>query len=494
MIEAPMPCADHIDLATLSAWRDRALTSAEYRQLTEHVAVCPSCQYRLRAIDRIGQSLQLPDTDEYQERIWRGLQARMRRPAAAHFAGVPRLVAAISVLVIIALFALLAYRGHFLQPEKTMATATIPPTLTPLPAIWQSVPSVSYAVGIAFATNDLQTGYVCGNPASSAGPMKLGVTHDAGLTWTTSSLTEIRGGYCKIYISPYDALDVVLEGWTCSGNCLTGNKYMGTYRSGDGGKTWTQLVLPPGNEASGVTAIEFPVWTPAALFVLAEPSTSTETISPEHAIAVSINGDPLTWTTENPITPIPANPFSIKIFTTGNSINFSMTQPNSFGLTDMFTSQDNGATWVHSKPQGLSPTIGTLRTAADRHTLVGVHDTLQGNDIIDQQAVFSTDGGKTWSASSAFPKNSSLWELPLVYTTLDGSMFVALTPFGVSSSVQQGIYKLAPRGTSWVFVAPLVGEGSTFVAVSGDSTGLPKIVWEIDIANSPPTLEFHPIR
>ncbi len=496
MIEAPTPCDAHVDLVTLSAWRDRAVSITEYRRLTDHIAVCSACQYRLRTLDHIGQSLQSPDTDAYQERIWHGLQAKMQRPAVVHFTLAPRLVAAISVLVIIALFALVGYQGHFLQNKQTMATAT--PTPTVLPNIWQAVPAIQYAVAITFAQSDLQTGYVCGNPDSTADTLKLGVTHDAGLTWTTSLLAGIPGNYCQIAVSPYDADDIVLVSQSCSQGCFTTNILRGTYRSRDGGKTWAKLVVPPGNEASDSTIPVSPVWTPTALFVLTALTNPNgkETAAPAHAIAVSVNGGPLAWTQANPAIPVPANHYSYSIFTLGDNINFMMTQPNRTDLTDQFTSSNNGASWVHITPKGLLPTIGTIQIAADKHTVIGVHDTLQGNDITDQQAVVSADGGKTWSASTAFPKNSALWGGGVVFaTTLDGSMFTALTPFRVSD-VQQGIYDLAPGGTSWVFIAPLVGEGDRFVAVSGDGNGHPTLVWAsiYNSATSSSILEYHPIR
>jgi hypothetical protein len=174
----------------------------------------------------------------------------------------------------------------------------------------------------------------------------------------------------------------------------------------------------------------------------------------------------------------------MSIFTLGNSINFYMAQTNSNVL---YTSLDNGASWVHITPQGPSPVPSSIHTAADGHTVIGVYVNNQDNPIVR-----STDGGKTWSATPAFPKNSP--QVGSVYTTSDGSIFTALVPLRVPG-VLYDIYQLAPGNSNWTLVAQLINEGTAFFGVSGESNGHPTLVWAIDNTRSPPPiLEYHPIR
>lgn len=422
----------------------------------------------------------------------------MKHPSSAFVIGGTAAAALVTIFFVV-FVALANHTGstHSITITGT-ATATVTtnpsPTITPspLPNIWQPA-SVNYGKAIAFAPGDSQTGYVCGNPGNTTSTLQLGVTHDGGMTWVTHSISGITGASCSIAINPYDANEIVLASLDCWYGCGEGSSV--SYRSFDGGKTWSSLVMSPGNEGSGWTELATPIWTPTALFFgVATGSSLNFTQLPPHPIAVSVNRGPLTWTQRNPISQ--ANFGITAIFTLGNSINAYATTAHINGNApqgDLATSNDNGATWTQVTPKGVvsGPEVivpDSFRSVSDGHELIGF---VFGASYY----LRSTDGGKTWDLLPTLqgPANSTAGADTQV--TPDGSIY------GVVGDTKTGIFifRLAPGGTAWTSVVSLANdatENQSFTAVSWDANGHPKLIWSATVKGGPPNyqpvLEYHP--
>ena len=498
-------CSARIDAETLSAWRSRLLTPQEQQSITTHIADCAACQQIIAGFDRIAQILRTPSRMPSQDSIWRGVQASItrKRGPVMHmpkslFAGIGVAVALATVFIVV--FVALANRSGHTTPISIISTAppTVTPTTissptsisTPLPNIWQPAALINYGKAIAFARSDPQTGYVCGDssPGDTVTTLELGVTHDGGHTWTTKSLQGITGDNCNIAVNPYNANDIVLSIVSCWVDC-NGISY-NPYRSLDGGKTWTHQVLPPGNGASVDYFLNSPVWTPTALFFYVSPISAAVGF-PAHLIAVSVNGGSLTWTTN----PEPqTNDQIIQIFTVGNSIHAFDDVPSDVqgNHWDLATSTDNGATWVHIKPQGTT-IPDYVQSDSDVHIVLGF---IFGIDV--PSYLRSTDGGRTWGVLPTLPAGGHTSLLP-------GAQAPDGTIFGLYSVLNTGdsIYKLAPGGTDWTSLGSIAQDpagNQDSIAVSCDVTGHPEIVWLVTSKASGsgsnqtflPVLEYHP--
>jgi len=76
-----LQCADGIDTATLSAWRDEQLTPGTQSSLRAHIADCVACQRRLTQFDLTAQMLLAQDELEPGDRILSGVRERAARLA-----------------------------------------------------------------------------------------------------------------------------------------------------------------------------------------------------------------------------------------------------------------------------------------------------------------------------------------------------------------------------------------------------------------------------
>jgi hypothetical protein len=309
------------------------------------------------------------------------------------------------------------------------------PTHTPvvLPDIWQSMRSVKYGKAITVSQSDPQTGYVCGNRGNKSinpDPLEFSKTTDGGFIWASPIAVAIAGNNCRLALNPYDINDIVLISYHCWTGC--GDDDGVPYRSRDGGKTWTKLVLPPGNEASGMTTPTDPVWTPTALFVSAvTQGTTGPHPSPAHYFAASVNGGPLRWTSHNPDFGVPISSLSqgIQIFTVGSRLSaYGGLTINTHFQGIIATSSANGASLAHFMASGAVPEA--ISPVSNGQTLI--------EDNIHAYVV-STDNGQTWKQLPAIPGGAETIIMPgEQVVTPDGSVFGALA--GNSNGVKSGIY------------------------------------------------------
>ena len=128
------PCRLGISGDTLSAYRDRDLAPAEIQTVRAHIPTCAACQARLAAFDRVAQALRAERDLEPDGRIWATLHPRIIRKE--HAAMNPRSIisggiAALSVIIIVALFAVIFVNHRGGGPAT--ATATLPPGQTTTP-------------------------------------------------------------------------------------------------------------------------------------------------------------------------------------------------------------------------------------------------------------------------------------------------------------------------------------------------------------------------
>jgi hypothetical protein len=395
-------------------------------------------------------------------------------------------------LVVTLILVLVSHTSKSKHTASATPTPTFTPTPTitptPLPNIWQSVSSINYGKGIAFSTSQPQIGYVCGNTngiLNSSNNLEIGKTSDSGFTWSAPMTTSVPGSNCRIAINPYNSDDIVMTSYQCWEMC--GDDAGKPYRTLDGGKTWTKLVLPSGNEASYMTTPIDPVWTPDALFftVTTPGAIGGDLPAPTHHIAVSVNGGPLAWTSQEPnfgLNMPASSVYDISIFTVGKTVNVynaNMSVPLQGNLS---TSTDNGATWSSVATTGTIP--NNLFPSSNEQTLYGITPSIK--------CVKSVDGGKTWTSLPDMQGDYSISISDIPLAMNDGSLFVFFAP---TNNGTRGIYKLLPNATTWTLVTSTTTEQS-FSAISSDKNGRPILIWSTSVHLSgndfSPILEYHP--
>ena len=271
MIETPTPCDLDITTATLSAWRDQALSAQEQTRIAAHVTNCAACRVRLAAFDAVGQALRSLGPTYYQERIWRGVRMQMQQKTPRRSPNVPRWVAAAAaVLIIIGVVGTFTARSNFLHgkrggtttPASATATATVPASVklnwhsTPL-APWQIGPD-AFQASIAIAASDGNTVYACQQPQGS-NSIHLYVTHDQSVTWQRlPDVPSVANGFCSVTVDDSDAATLIISiGQGSSGggyrallpvtspNGIASSpgytSLMNNEMSTDGGKTWHEV-------------------------------------------------------------------------------------------------------------------------------------------------------------------------------------------------------------------------------------------------------------
>jgi hypothetical protein len=405
-----------------------------------------------------------------------------------------------ATIVILVVTIVFVRASHSSTPKHAISSTSTPsptpsPTTTPtaLPNIWQTASSVNYGKGITFSMSQPLTGYVCGNTTNmpnSPPNLELGKTSDGGFTWSAPITTSVPGNNCALAINPYNINDIVMTSYSCWEGCGDDNGM--PYRSVDGGKTWTKLVLPSGNEASYMTKPVAPVWTPNALFVtVTYPGTMGGDLpAPAHHIAVSINAGPLAWTSQEPnfgLNMPASSVYSISIFTSGKAINAynAMGTPLQGFLS---TSTDNGMTWTPATITGSIPTY--LNSTSNEQDLYG--------SLSNDKCVKSTDGGKTWINLPDAPQGYSSTGM-FSLAANDGTLFLSFVKVGDIS-----IYKLLPNATTWTHVTSISTDQSTdrrISAVSSNKNNRPMLIWSTSVhqngSNSSiifsPVLEYHPV-
>jgi hypothetical protein len=185
-------------------------------------------------------------------------------------------------------------------PVSTHTPTAIPPT--PYTGnTWFSVPGLNFGKSIAFSLSDSKVGYVCGNMDTGSGPataILLSQTTNGGLTWSSPVATSIVARSCEIYINPTTPQDIIIHASSCIG-CDAPPQ---PYRSLDGGQSWQKLTIAGAGYICGE-----PVWLGTSLYFAMLNCNGTPVEGQEpvaHHLAVSQNGKPLEWTSEQGL-PIP---------------------------------------------------------------------------------------------------------------------------------------------------------------------------------------------
>jgi hypothetical protein len=490
---ASSACSQRISGETLSAWRSRLLDPGEAERIAAHVDSCPACQAHLATFDRIARELRSQRLPISGDALWRrvagAISQRERNPMSRTNKAVALTGLGAMAIVVILFAALLLTRSPGQSGSTPIAnatntptaTATRSPTATPVPERWQTLTSIDYGKGLAFASNTPQTGYICGNTDHQGGgdvPLQLGVSHDGGRTWLPATALPISGDDCIIFVNPTDASDLVIRSFHCWEGC--GDEAGIPYRSVDGGKTWAQLVLPPGNESSGLTDAGPVNWIGSTLFTYAiPPGTQGGQPAPKHEVAYSVNNGPLTWAATNPF-PLSGYPYNVSdSFSLGNKFCLLGNSNNELSCT-----QDDGTNWQATTASGVAPFY--VVPSPDGKTLFGY-------SYLDNIVSSSADGGQTWAELPSIPGGSNAASIVSMAAAPDNTIYALNYPG--SGPTVAGVYKLAPGGGSWSLAASYPAEQYTALdplAVTWNNSGHPQTLWAVGI-NGPNPGGFIPI-
>jgi hypothetical protein len=349
------------------------------------------------------------------------------------------LLTGVAALLLIALAArlLIIHGGRWGARGSTLTTTATP--AGGLPAGWTTTPLGSgNAAGIAVAPSDPRTIYACLHGRQG---LVLSVTHDAGGSWTSTTV-PLQGGYCAVDVAPTNPDDVVLP--------------VDLGRSLDGGHDWQPLPQTGMNlSAMG--------WVDASLYVAMTPvqplpgigGPQTPTIYVSHNGSAFTNLDP-----HGTLGGISLNGVGINIVTGhGSTILIAST---SSGLLSI----DGGQTWSTVKFEDAGGPVHLLSTSPDGQTLVG-------DDVI------SHDWGRTWQALSA--ALLALVSPNSLHMTPDGTLCASIAD-GVTSiqpgvaNAQSYLYILPPGATQWTADLQLP-KGIIPYTVTWDVSGHPARLW-----------------
>jgi len=386
-----------------------------------------------------------------------------------------RALAALAVmLAVLLIFAGLFFASHIVH--KTVAGASPTRSLTPTPTIdtlgWQRVAGLPNGHWVAFGRSSPLDGYACSSQANSA--LAINVSTDGGQTWVPVASPPVSGPWCRIYVNPYNGREVIASAIGCW-DCINGMSMLA--RSLDGGNSWTSLTVPPGNEASGATAFDAPVWTPTSLYLPVDfpaGQTTQNQTPPAHVLAVSIDGHALVWTKTDPFVAAAAstaNFYPLAAFAVGVQYiigHHEQQTPN----YDFSSTTDGGATW---------------RTFIGGFGLIHFLSTYYGNTTIGidgdsgSQLAITRDGGASWQALPAFAT-----DIEFEVMTGDGIFFGkdgTIYAVGSSAPPALAVYALTPGGVNWHLLTSYA-YGQEPIAVSVNAAGLPAALWSVQYATT----------
>lgn len=400
-----------------------------------------------------------------------------------------RALAALAVMLVVllsfvALF--LARDNVYKSVASTLPMTSLTPSIntvavekpSPAPTMdtlgWQHVAGLSNGRWVAFGRSSPLDGYACSSQANST--LEINVSTDGGQTWVPVTSPPISGPWCRIYVDPYNGREVIASAIGCW-DCINGMSMLA--RSLDSGNSWARLTVPPGNEASGATAFDAPVWTPTALYLPVDFSADQTTQSqslPAHVLAVSIEGHALAWTKTDPFVAAAAstaNFYPLAAFAVGAQyiIGHHEQQTPNF---DFSSTTDGGATWrTFIGGFGLLHFLSTY----DGRTAIGIGG---GTNFASQLAV-TRDGGASWQALPVFSP-----EVEIAVTTGDGIFFGnngTIYAVGNSAPTTLAIYALTPGSSDWHLLTPYPNWQEP-IAVSVNAAGLPAALWSVQIASA----------
>jgi hypothetical protein len=129
------PCSQKVSAEILSAWRSNALVPSEQQRLTIHVSGCLACQQTLAQFERIASALRIPPLMPPQIDILKALHLQIatksKPPSLEQRYRLPHIGVVTGVcLLLMAFFAVFAYRNGVFFSQGTASTATTPPKPT----------------------------------------------------------------------------------------------------------------------------------------------------------------------------------------------------------------------------------------------------------------------------------------------------------------------------------------------------------------------------
>lgn len=453
----PNTCAVGLSVEELAAWRDGLLLAPERQRLERHLPTCRACQAQLDAFDRVARTLRSRRPPDMQEEVWRGVQRQMgnggrstRRLRGRSMRG--PLIAATAAALVVALFAgmLITHGGHG-GPPGSGSTPTSSParttTATPasgIPAGWTTAP-IGWGVGagIGLAPTDPSTAYGC--IVASSGQLMVGVTHDAGASWTSVG-TPLQGNRCLVSVDPLNPEDVVLN---------NGNSYgIQMVRSFDGGKHWQP-------QTGATLTFVAGGWVDSSLYVVTTLADSGG--SAMSHLYVSRNGGAFTELDQNGM----LGGFSLANAAVRFVTGYDPTILLAGGNTGLL-STDGGQTWSELTFKDGVNAVSALTTSPDGQRLIGV------SGAVPNRPAISSDWGRTWqglpAAPASVPGFESLWMAP------DGTLYATSTNLNSASEEDRNLYTLAPGGTQWA-VAFQLPQNVFPDAVGWDLSERPTTLW-----------------
>jgi hypothetical protein len=405
---------------------------------------------------------------------------------------------AVALVVALIIAFLSVFHAH--APSSTPAPAATPQTLHVTPADgWVKPAALSFGKDITFATSDPLTGYVCGNAvpafgAETSAPLRFTVTHDGGRTWHEEATTPAEGYTCEVHINPSDAREIVMIARQATTDT--------TWRSFDGGATWRQMTLPPGDDAQAI--IDQPVWAGGTLFVDATLRFGGPMPTLPHILAASSQGGPLVWVDSDPLfqhSPngglAPTYAFAIGSTYYAQLWNFvcaSAACGTYNSHTFVLQTSDGGAHWS-SYTFGDEANLTVFATLADGKTLIGVMD--DGATVLFS---ISHDKGQTWQTLPSVTAKGQFWWVgtDTKSSAPDGTLYSqeSTIEYDAQGNIvhTKGPYTLLmlpPGATSWQTIPGL--PGAQPFAVSVDGAGHPVAVWSglSDGMHQVPGLAYH---
>lgn len=179
-------CRLGVTLATLSALRDDALAEAQAQTLRAHISTCAACQARLAGFDRVGQALKLQRDLEPRPSIWADIQPQLSRKERLIMPNSRRSlisggIAALSVLIVIALFALVLLNHRPVGTSSPIATS-LPPSPTPNQTSTPPVKPTPLPTATPISLGGLPSPQEVWGAGAAPATVPVGNLHVAGIT------------------------------------------------------------------------------------------------------------------------------------------------------------------------------------------------------------------------------------------------------------------------------------------------------------------------
>ncbi len=349
-----------------------------------------------------------------------------------------------------------------------------PPPQFPQPG-WRAI-GPGFATGAAFSVSNPLIGYVCGpepfpNGASGipTAPIEIARTTDGGKTFGPATVLEASQA-CTLTVDPTNPDDVALLLNSCISGCAP-SPPDDLFRTLDGGKTWTQLMVPADStqthSGSGFNRALF-----AGSTLFAQGQLSYDNGTNPHTVAASVNNGPLQWVDSAFLTanqmPTLGFAFGATCYMEVYTYNTLTPQGSSPPSVSWYSTTNGGVTWIASQPfsvHGVELTV--IASDPQAHYLVGADYTNPGV----QQNYISADSGKTWQPMPSIP-NGSYAFVNNIFIVPDGTIISqANLPSGTT-----GISSLAPGSTTWQNIAMIAG-GPDLVATMYDVNGHLTAIW-----------------